>query len=78
MHRKVKEVVEGCSKFTAEQLFPHIPGSCPYTRCVVIEPSFSRHVHNLPLAILVHMKWYGLRSNAASLLPSPLLHVAIT
>ena len=32
MHRKVKEVAEGCSKFTAEQLFPHIPGAFSYTR----------------------------------------------
>ena len=76
--RKVKEV-DGCSvEITTEQLFPHIPGSCPYTRCVVIEPSFSRHLHNLPLAILVHMKCRQRSLNASSLHPSPSLHALIT
>jgi hypothetical protein len=78
MHRKVKEVDGGLLKFTTEQLFLHITGACPYARGLIINPLISRYVSMLPVAILVHMKWYALSLSASSMLLHPLLHVAIT
>ena len=37
MHRKVKEVPEGCCKFTTEQLYHFFFTSCSYTRGLLIK-----------------------------------------
>ena len=70
--------MEGCSNSPRSNFFFISPvrvltrGACLLTYLI------SRYVSMLPVAILVHMKWYALSLSASSMLLHPLLHVAIT